>query len=297
MNSFRGVPGLRSQPGRMMRLAGAVLLLVALQAWAFQQSIAARETAAREHLQRLQQEVLDHRLLDGSLQALRDYWQAAGSEEDKRRALALRDTVLENFAREPRTTIDRFASMARELAAGSAAEKEAVDLLLERTRRLHEVYADHYAPLVNAGASPAWYFLPAALLEPGRRGLVPDLRFNRAVYLVLTGEYEGAAAVLDALLAEARSDRFRARVLYAQARLHYEAYRRGSDAGSFDDSLELTRQSITAGPGYTQPKLFLDYLLGASAAAHEMDTAPVRGTGTGEGEAERGSIVTGSDDF
>jgi hypothetical protein len=278
-----------------LRIAGIALLLVGLQSLLFQRSIQSREAEARDNLERLRQEVVDTRLIDGALQALRDYWQLVADEARKRQALALRDAVHAGYRDDMRGTVEEFVRRVRELEATTATEREALAELRQRVSVLEQVYSDHYGPLVDRGS--AWYFQPAASLQPGQAGARQALALNHALYLMLVRDQAAANAILDELARNARSERFRSRVQHAQSRLQFEAYVLEPDPQYLGQSLQLARQSVASDADHTAAKLFLEFLLGVDRSARQLDTAPVQGQGAGEGEAERGAIATDAKEY
>lgn len=301
----RLMSGVRAfRPGRPVSVAarvltgsGALLLVFGLQGWAFQHHAGPRIAAAEANLARLHQEVPNDELMNDALSALRDCWRLTADEDRKRTIAALRETVVRRFTENPAAAIDELARAASVLQVESEVERDALETLRGKVTRLQAVYSDHYGELLRLYSDVPWYFQPgAALLEAGRP-TKQLLAFNHAQYLMLTGDREAAGAVLEELRKNAPSDSFRSRVLFAQARLNYDAYRAEANLQYYDDALQYVRQSLQSDPEYALPKLFLEFLLSFDQGAVEIDMSPLEAQGSGEAEGERGDVSAGSREF
>lgn len=281
----------------VLKISGALLLIFAVQGWAFQQHVIPRIAAAEVNLAQLRQEAPTDELMNEALSALRDCWRLAADEARKRRIVALRETVMRRFTENPETAVAELGRVAGELQPGSEVEREALQTLRAKTARLQAIYSDHYGELLRLYSGAPWYFQPgAALVETGRR-TEQFLAFNHAQYLMLVGDREAAGKVLEELRQDAHSASFNSRVLFAQARLNYDAYRAEANLQYYDDALQYVRQSLRGDPDYALPKLFLEFLLSFDRNAVEIDMSPVEARGSREGQGERGDISAGSREF
>jgi hypothetical protein len=301
MNAVAGTGERRAnQAGRwpsILKATGIVLLLAALQAFGFHLYLDPGITAAGENLARLQLEAPTHRLLNGALETLHDYWRTTADEVRKRQAAALRETVVRLFKDDPRAAVGEFARVAAALEPRSEVERDILDTLRQRLRRLEIVYADHYGNALARYADVPWYLQPGAALHKAGRPAEQALRLNHALYLMLIGDRRGASEIHSELRQSPHSERFRSRVLFAQARLQYDAWRAEPDAQYYDDAVQYARQSVQSDPDYDLPKLFLEFLLSFDGQAVEIDSTPVEGQGSGEAQGERGAISTDPREF
>ena len=282
---------------RWLRIAGLVLLLGGLQAWAFSHRVAPLAEQSREQLIALQQEVPDNRLMNQSLRSLQDYWRLADDDVTKRQILELRDKVLQRFNAEPAAAVADYARVTRTFAARTPAAQEALTIVRAQVERLAVMYTDHYAAALGAYAAPPWYLLPTAAFlnnDPARRHA---LAYDHALYLVLVRDVSGGIAVLDELRREAESPALEAQVLYALARAQYAAYELQKDPAYFREALQYTQQSIRTDAAEPLPRLFLEYLLSVDRQAAKAEMDPLEGEGSGEGEGKRGTIATDSGEF
>jgi hypothetical protein len=277
--------------------AGVALLLLGLQGWAFQRHVAPRLAAAEANLARLRQEAPTNELMNDALSALGDCWRLAADDGRKRKLVALRDTVMRRFAEDPAMAVAELDRAAAELRVETKVEQSALEFLRARTARLKAAYSDGYGELLTLYSDVPWYLQPGAALFQTVGPTKQRLAFNHAQYLMLTGNREQAGKALDELRRSARSREFSSRVLFAQARLSYDAYRTEANVQYYDDALQYVRQSLHDDPDYALPKLFLEFLLAVDQAAVDVDMSPVEAQGSGEAEGERGDISDGSREF
>ncbi|HET6629664.1 MAG TPA: hypothetical protein VFG91_07805 [Woeseiaceae bacterium] len=280
-----------------LKSAGALLLIFGLQGWAFQHGVVPRIAAAEANLAQLRQEAPTDELMNDALSALGDCWRLAADEGRKRRLVALRDTVMRRFADNPAAAAAELGRAASELQAESEVERSALEDLRAKTARLQAAYSDDYGELLRLYSDVPWYFQPGAAIFEAGRPAEQRLAFNHAQYLMLTGNREAAGKALDELRQSARSASFSSRVLFAQARLSYDAYRAEANVQYYDDALQYIRQSLRDDPDYALPKLFLEFLLSVDQDAMELDVSPVEAQGSGEAQGERGDISSGSREF
>ncbi len=276
---------------------GVALLVLGLQGWAFQRHVAPRLVSAEANLARLRQEAPTNELMNDALSALGDCWRLAADEGQKRKLVALRDTVMRRFSEEPAVAVAELDRAAAELRAETGVEQSALEALRARTARLKAAYSDGYGELLRLYSDVPWYLQPGAALLDASGPMKQRLAFNHAQYLMLTGAREQAGKTLDELRRSARSGQIRSRVLFAQARLSYDAYRAEANVQYYDDALQYIRQSLHDDPHYALPKLLLEFLLSVDQAAVDVDLSPVEAQGTGEAEGERGDISAGSREF
>ncbi len=282
-----------------LRAAGIVLLVAALQAWAFYRQAAPRIEDAAGALAALQQEINDNRLANLSLETLQEYWTAVDDEPTRRRILELRDDVVARFPDDPAGAALELARVSRTFEAATPVEEEILSALVARVDRLEALYTDRYAAAIAAYERPAWYLQPTAGLLNNDRETSAALAFNHALYLVAVRDAGAAFEIFDDLRerpAFASGPR-RARLLYAIGRLHVQAWEIGKDPAFLGEALSYTQQSLRADAAFAEAGLVLDYLLSVDRNATQVDMAPTEGEGSGEGEGERGAIVTDPEDF
>lgn len=288
-------------PGRLRRafqVVGILLLIVSLQSLAFHRHVEKYDRASRQNLELLSQETASGRLIDTALSELREYWRLGTEPAMKSLALELREDVVLRFRAEPLAVVERFQRGATTLQADSEASREALVRLNATLRRLTEVYTNRAATAWSAWSQPPLYLQPAAALVKlfaGRTEM--RLNYNRALYLMLVGEREEAQEIFLAVRRAAESPEERALVLFAQARLRFDAFEDTKDPQQLSEALQHVRQSVRSDPDYELSKLFLDYLLSSEMAATEVDAEPLEGEGSGEGKGERGAISSRAPEF
>lgn len=282
---------------RWLRVAGIILLLGGLQAWAFNHRVTPLAEYARAQLIALQQEAPDNRLMNQSLGSLQDYWRLADDDVAKRQILELRDNVLQRFNAEPAEAVEDYARVSRSFAARTPAAQEALAIVQGQVERLAAMYADHYATALGAYTTPPWYLLPTAAFLNSDSARRHALTYDRALYLVLVRDIGGGIAVLDELRRDAETPAQEARVLYALARAQYAAYELQKDPAYFREALQYTQQSIRTDAGEPLARLFLEYLLSVDRQAAKVEMDPIEGEGSGEGEGQRGTIATDAGEF
>lgn len=282
-----------------LRTAGIVLLLAAVQAWAFSRSTMPRIAEASRQLTALQQEVNDNRLANLSLEALQEYWSTVDSPVTKRQVLELRDNFIDRFAADPAGAVAELELVTGSFEAANVIEEEVLATLRRRVGQLAGMYADHYGAALAAYEYPAWYLQPTAglLNDDGERQRA--LAFNHALYLVEIRDAAAALEIFDELrdAPEFESGPLRSRLLFALARLQFQAWQIEPDPGFLGEALQYTQQSARADADFELPKVFLEYLLSIDRQAAEVEMSPQEGEGSGEGEGERGAIVTEPEDF
>jgi len=275
-----------------LKVAGFLLLLGGLQAYAFHTFVTPKFDKANDSLLRLQQEVPGNQLLDATLGLLRDYRRIASDEVRKRQVLQLRQVFVEQFQENPRLAIAEFDIVVHRFDARSAAGQELLDTLRSNSNRLNEMYSDHFARAIESYAGPPWYFQPAAALAAIDESRGQTLNFNHAHYLTLVGERSAANSTYNELRLNTDSDVFTSRILFAQARLHYDAFRVEQDSEYHRQAIQHVQQSLRHDAAYELAKLFLEYLLSLDLQAAEVESDPIEGQGSGESEGERGAIST-----
>lgn len=282
-----------------LRWGGALLLVAGLQAWGFARTTGPLITEAEQQLEALQQEVGGNRLANLSLEALQGYWNAIDDEAVKREVLGVRDTVMTRFSSDPAAAVEELVRVTASLEARSVVEQEALDTLNRRVERLGNMYSDHFAAAITAYRYPPLYLQPTAGFLNNSRERDHSLAYNHALYLMDVRDTSGALEILDGLREEPEFETgaWRARLLFAMARLQFQAFQLDKDPAFFRESLQYAQQAARADADYALPKVFLEYLLSVDRNATQVDTAQMEGEGTGEGEGERGAIVTSPEDF
>lgn len=282
-----------------LRVGGSVLIIAGLQAWGFNRQAAPLLEEAHTELVALQHELPDNRLMNQSLLSLQDYWRLTENELGKTKALALRDTVLQQFGSSPVEAVQEFARVVGEFEARSSAQQSALSSLQSNVAALERVYADHYGRAIMAVSYPAWYLQPTASFLNNNRSRNRALNFNHALYLSHVGDTTAAVELLDELRrnSDGVSDNLTPRISFVMSRLQYQAFQTELDPAYFRDAVQHAQQSVNSDATYTLPKLFLEYLLSIDRKAAEVDTSPLEGQGEGEGEGERGAIATDPGEF
>jgi hypothetical protein len=275
---------------RTLKIAGILLLVGGLQALSFDRFIAPVLDNAATNLARLQQEVPGNHLVNVTLEVLRDYRRISADEVRKRQALQLRQDFIQQFKDEPEEAIAEFSRVVSGFEAQSSAEQELLATLQRNLSILGEMYANHFARALEYHSSPPWFFQPAASLVTLGRSGEQSLRFNHALYLMLTGQRGTANSIFNDLRANTESDAFKSRILFAQSRLQYDAFLVQQDSEYHRQAVQHAQQSLRHNAAYDLPKLFLEYLLTIDLQAVETEGDPREGQGSGESQGERGAI-------
>jgi hypothetical protein len=296
---FRGLQSGRktSALSWTVRIAGIVTLVAGLQTWGFYRHVIPLADRANENLVLLREEAPGNQLINATLNVLRDYRRISGDEVRQRQILELRDAAIQRFADNPRLAIDEAARVTAGFEAQTAVEEEFIGTLQHNFLRLQNIYSDHYAVAITAYSDPPWYLQPTATLLTMDRSTAQKLDYDRALYLMLVGDRSAANSIYNDLRQNARSEVFKSRVLLAQARLQYDAFRIENDPEYYRQAVQHVQQSLSYDAAYDLPKLFLEYLLTMSQQAMEMDSAPLEGQGSGESQGERGAISTDPTEF
>lgn len=282
---------------RALRIAGALLLIVGLQAWGFYRQATPLIDRASEQLELLQYEAADHRLANRTLESLQAYWQSNDDELTRRRILEVRDSVLRRFATDPAAAVGELVNVVNGFESRSVGDQDVLVRLQRQARQLEHMYQDHFATAIAAVHRPAWYLLPTAALLNNDDTQFEALLFNHAMYLMHVRDTTSAVEILDDLRTNTTSEILRAKALFTLSRLQYQAFGIEKDQSYFQDALQLAQQSVRADANHALAKLFLDYLLSVDRQAVDVDVSPLEGEGSGEGEGERGAIATDTDDF
>lgn len=291
----RGRAGTRQ--ARWILFAGLLLLGLGLQAWIFDSRQSGLNQAAATALVALRQEHATNRQADAALDALQQYWRASPDSTRKGRALTLRDAVRERYPRSRDDAVDELERGAATFEAESVAEVDALAELQLQVSALSALYADRFGEALDSYLHPSWYLQPSASLVNRNQSTLRALRFNHALYLMYSGDDAAARAVLEELRDARNEQRPDADVLFALARLQYDAFDVEQDSGYFRDALELSRRSVAGDPGQPLPKLFLEYLLSVDPDAVQAEVEPAEGQGSGEGEGQRGVTTQDQGEF
>lgn len=293
--------GSRATTGRLktplswvLRISGIVILVIGLQSWGFSRHSTPLIDEAQRQLMLLQAEVPGRRLIDATMVGLRDYWQASSDALRKRQIVELRDTFVQGFRDNPRLVIVDAMRIVNGFDTNSETEKELLATLRQQLLRLQEVYTDHYAGVISAYSDAPLYLQPTAALHSRNRAGKNALDFNHALYLMLVGERSAANTIYTDLRHNTNSDELESRVLFAQARLQYDAFEIEKNPEYYLQAVQYARQSAQSDATYDLPKLFLEYLLSIDLEAMEVESTPEEGQGSGESQGERGAISTGS---
>lgn len=279
-----------SRGSLVLKVGGFLLLAGGVQSLGFQAYVDPQIGDARTNLSLLQQELPGNHLVNGTLETLRDLRRFSADEVRQRQTLQLRQDFIQTFAEDPRLAIGEFSRVVGGFAAQSPPEEELLTTLRQNLARLDEMYSDHFAVALSSYSSPPFWFQPsAAVITAGASGR-QALEFNHALYLMLTGERGAANSIFDELRENAGSDLFSSRILFAQSRLHFDAYRVEKDPEYHRQAVQFAEQSLRHDAGYEQPKLFLEYLLAIDLQAAAIEGTPREGQGAGEAEGERGAI-------
>ena len=113
---------------------------------------------------------------------------------------------------------------------------------------------------------------------------------------MLSGDRSAANSMYNELRRSTRNDLINSRVLYAQARLQFEAFRIDGDPEYFRQARQYTQESLSSDPTQGVPKLMLEYLLSTGQRAVDVESAPEEGQGSGESEGQRGSLAAGAEE-
>jgi hypothetical protein len=276
----------------ILKVGGALFLIGGAQSLGFQVQIDPRIEDARENLRQLQLEIPGNRLVNATLETLRDYRRVTSDAVKKRQALQMRQDFIQRFPENPQLAVEEFARVIAGLGARSDAEQELLGNLERNLATLTHIYTDRFAEARASYISPPWYLQPvAALMTRGTQGR-QNLDFDHALFLMLTGQRSAANNIFTELRENSDSDEFISRVLFAQSRLQYDAYRVEQDPEYQRQAIQYAEQSLRHDADYEQPKLFLEYLLTIDLQAVEAEGTPPEGQGSGEAEGERGAIST-----
>jgi len=276
----------------ILKVIGILVLIGGLQAWGFHRNITPQIREANRYLLLLTEEARGNHLLNSSLNALRDYRRISTDEMRQRQILQLRETVVQQFRENPQLAIAEFVNVASGFEAHSAVEQELLMSLQQDLTLLGEIYSDHFAVVLAQYVKPAWYFQPVASLVTMNSPNRYKLDFDHALYLMLVGERGAANAIYSDLRQEVGSRRLQSRILFAQSRLQYNAFRNEPDPEYQRQAVQYAQQSLRHDAGYELPKLFLEYLLAIDLQAMDIESTPMEGQGSGEAQGERGAIST-----
>ena len=283
---------MRSLVAWALRIAGILVLAAGLQSWGFNRHTAPLVDKAKRELIFLQEEIPTDNLIDATLGSLREYWQISDDSVQKRQIMKLRDAFVQRFREDSRLVIEDTIHIVSGFDANSDSEREMLGNLRQHLTRLQEVYSDHYAVAIAEYTDAPLYVQPTATLLSLNRSGMEELSFNHALYLLLVGDRSAANSIYTDLRRNARSKGFKSRVLYAQARLHYDAFQIEKDPEYFLQAVQYAQQSLQSDASYAVPKLFLEYLLSIDQQALEVESSPEEGLGSGESQGERGAIST-----
>lgn len=279
------------------KIIGIAILIGGLQTCGFYRQAVPLIERAEENLSLLQQERPSNRLINAAMSDLRDYWRITDDESQKRQIVELRDALAQQFPENPVLAIDNSVRLMSSFEALSVVEQDILPTLQENFLRLQAIYADHYADAIAAVSNPPWYFWPLAPLLTMDPSIEQRLDFNHAHYLSLIGDLGTANSIYDELRQQVDAEEFESRVLFAQARLQFDAFRVEQNPEYFEQALQYAQQSLRQDATYELPKLFLEYLLSVEQQAIEVNNSPIEGQGTGEAEGERGAISTDATEF
>lgn len=273
------------------RVIGLVLLVCGLQAWLFDRQITRMNDAAMSNLVLKQQERSDNRIINETLRALQQYGRTLGGELERDQVLTLRDTVVERFATDLLGAVRELAHIVATFEPSSPVEESALLGLRLRVLELETIYADRTGTVLERYRDPPWYLQPTGWLLNDSPARLTSLRYNHALSLMAAGDTAAARSILEELRqAMADDDAESADILYAEARLQYDAFGQEPDPAYLREALELTRQSVRREAEDAVPKLFLEYLLSVEPMSGKVEVEPVEGQGSGEGQGERGAI-------
>jgi hypothetical protein len=275
-----------------LKVVGILLIAGSVQSLSFYGYVTPKIEEATTNLSLLQAEVPGNHLLDTTLDVLRDYRRISDDEVTRRQVLQLRQDFIQRFRDDSRLAIEEFDRVARTFEAQSNVGQELLDTLRRNLSHLNEMYSDHFAIAVDSYDSPSWYFQPAAALvtisPEGRQ----KLDFNHALYLALVGQRGPANAIYNELRLNSNSDQFKSKILFAQSRLQYDAFRVEQDPEYLRQAVHHAQQSLAHDAAYDLPKLFLEYLLAIDLKAVDVEGIPMEEQGSGESQGERGAIST-----
>jgi hypothetical protein len=281
-----------------MRIVGLILLACGLQAWLFDRQITRMNEAAMSNLVLQQQERSDDRIINETLRALQQYWRTLDAESERDRVLTLRDTVIERFATDRLGAVRELTHVVATFEPLSPVEESALLSLRQRVLELETIYADRTGTVLERYRAPPWYLQPTGSLVNDSPARLTALRYNHALSLMAAGDTAAARSILEELRqVTADDDAQSADVLYAEARLQYDAFTQEPDPAYLREALELTRQSVRRKAEHAVPKLFLEYLLSVEPMSGKVEVEPVEGQGSGEGQGERGVISEDAGDF
>lgn len=286
-------------PGLLLaiKVIGIAILIGGLQTCGFYRQAVPLADRANENLLLLQQEVPGNRLINAAMNDLRDYWRISDDEGRKRQIVELRESLAEQFPDNPVLAIENSVRVTSSFEAQSVVEQDILPTLQNDFSRLQTIYSDHYADAIAAVSAPPWYLWPLATLLTMDRSTEQRLQFNHAHYLALIGDLGAANSIYDELRQQNQSEEFKSRVLFAQARLQFDAFLVEPTPEYFEQSVQYVQQGLRHDATYDLPKLFLEFLLSVDQQAIEIDSSPVEGEGSGESEGERGAISTDSTEF
>jgi len=281
-----------------LRGIGLVLLVCGVQASVFDRQITRMHDAAVSNLGLKQQERSDNRVIKDTLRALQQYWRTLAAELERDQVLTLRDSVIERFATDRLAAVRELARVVATFEPSSPIEESALVGLRQRVLELETIYADRTGAVLERYRDPPSYLQPTASLLNDSPARLTSLRYNHALSLMAAGDTAAARSILEELRqATADDDAQSAEVLYAQARLQYDAFSQEPEPAYLREALELTRHSVRREAEGGVPKLFLEYLLSVEPLSGKVEVEPVEGQGSGEGQGERGVISKDAGDF
>lgn len=277
-----------------LKLSGAVLIVFGLQAWGFYGFVFPQIDNADKNLMALLEEAPSNSLIDETMGMLRDYRRANDDGVTNRQILELRQMIAREYRDNPGAVIDEAIAISGGFNGNSEIERELLESLRRNLLRLHAIYSDQYGEIISRYYSPPFYLQPTAALLALNQSTRDRLEFNRALYLMLTGNHKAANAMYSELGNRTGDDVTHSRILYAQARLQFAAFRIDGNPEYYRQAVTYTQESLSADPFQGLPKLFLEYLLSIEQQAMNVESTPEEGQGSGEAQGERGSISNDS---
>ena len=301
VNSVDGLQKTRNQLlekiPKILRIIGVILIIVGLQSYGFYVHFVPQINSANEELDHLMDDVATNKFVNKVLNDLGNLRRVSEDKAFQGEIVQIYERFIKDFLENRLEAIAEFARITATLNTpeGPLGE-ESMATLRTGVEQLVSLYADNYQKLIDDLDSPPLYLQPTASFIKRNDTLEQNIMFNHGVYLSIVSDRGAANTIFNDLKKENIDDAFNAVILYAQARMLFDAFQAEGQFDYYQQAIQTLKESLRSNPDYGQPKLFLEYLLSLDRGSQEVN-APVTGDGSGEAEGERGVISSAPPNF
>jgi len=301
VNSVDGLQNTRNQllekTPKILRIIGVILIIVGLQSYGFYVHFVPQINSANVELDHLMDDVATNKFVNKVLNDLGNLRRVSEDTVFQGEIVQIYERFIKEFLENRLEAIAEFARITATLYTpeGPLGE-ESMATLRTGVEQLVSLYADNYQTLIDDLDSPPIYLQPTASFIKRNDTLEQNIMFNHGVYLSIVSDRGAANTIFNDLKKENIDDTFNAVILYAQARMLFDAFQAEGQFDYYQQAIQALKESLRSNPDYGQPKLFLEYLLSMDKGSQEVN-APVTGDGSGEAEGERGVISSAPPNF